>query len=344
MPGTARILAIDGGGIRGIIPAVVMDRIERRTGQPIAHLFHMIAGTSTGGILALGLTKPGAGGNAPAMTAADAIALYRDRGEKIFSRSLWKGFSSLGGLADEKYDEEDIEEVLEDALDDTWLSEALADVLVTTYDLEAREPHFFKSWKARGEDLRAGETAADRDVPIRHAARATSAAPTYFEPAPIQNRSQNARRCLVDGGVYANNPAQCALASARKIYPKASRYLVVSLGTGLLERPIPCQDAKGWGLLGWARPVLNIIFDGVSDTVDYQLAEALGRTYYRFETDLRRFPDGTRGPNDDLDDASPENTGKLTRKAHEMMAVQSQKLGNVIRQLKKPKAPRADLS
>lgn len=343
MPGTARILSLDGGGIRGVIPAVVMDRIEQRTGQPVAELFHMIAGTSTGGILALGLTRPDGTGKSPAMTAADAVALYRDRGREIFSRSLWKGFSSLGGLADEKYGKKDIEKVLEDSFGDAWLSEALADVLVTAYDLEARKPHFFKSWKARGEDLAEGESAADRDVMIREAARATSAAPTYFEPAPTPNRSQNRERCLVDGGVYANNPAQCALASARKIYPKASRYLVVSLGTGLLERPIPCGDAKDWGLLGWARPVLNIIFDGVSDTVDYQLAEALGRTYYRFETDLKAFPDGSRGPNDDLDDASPDNIDKLTRRAHQMLADQSQKLGKVIRQLKKPKDPRKDL-
>ena len=343
MPGTARILSLDGGGIRGVIPAVVMDRIEQRTGQSIAESFHMIAGTSTGGILALGLTKPDAAGQKPAMTAADAIALYRDRGKDIFKRSLWKGFSSLGGLADEKYGSKDIEGVLEDKLGDTWLSEALGDVLVTAYDLEGRKPHFFKSWKARGEDLGDGEAAADRDVRIRDAARATSAAPTYFEPAPTQNRSQTRKRCLVDGGVYANNPAQCALASARKIYPKASRYQVISLGTGLLERPIPCEDAEDWGLLGWARPVLNIIFDGVCDTVDYQLAESLGRTYYRFDTDLRSFPDGSRGPNDDLDDASPENIDKLTRKAHEMISVQSRKLGSVIRQLKKPKDPREDL-
>ncbi len=191
MPGTARILAIDGGGIRGIIPGMILDRIEQRTGQGIADLFHMITGTSTGGFLALGLTRPNEEGSGPELSAGKLVDLYRNDGERIFRRSFWKGFSSLAGISDEKYDARNLEEVLEQYLGDALVSDALGDVFVTAYDLESRVPVFMKSWRARGEHLKEGETAEDRDFFMRDAARATSAAPTYFEPASIKNRAGN---------------------------------------------------------------------------------------------------------------------------------------------------------
>src|SRR5215212_8478492 len=94
--GIVRILAIDGGGIRGLIPAVVLADLERRTGRRIAELFDLIAGTSTGGILACGLTRPapdGTGG--PAFSAADLIGLYESEGPEIFHRSLLKRIESV---------------------------------------------------------------------------------------------------------------------------------------------------------------------------------------------------------------------------------------------------------
>ncbi len=83
-----RVLSIDGGGIRGIIPSVVLAAIEQRTGQPIANTFDLIAGTSTGGIIALALAKPGQGSK-PQYSADQLIQLYEQEGQRIFSRSLW---------------------------------------------------------------------------------------------------------------------------------------------------------------------------------------------------------------------------------------------------------------
>ncbi|MFQ6018742.1 MAG: patatin-like phospholipase family protein [Kiloniellaceae bacterium] len=342
MPGTARVLALDGGGIRGIIPALVLERIEQSIGKPISDLFHMVAGTSTGGLLALGLTAPDGHGTGPRFGGADAVALYRDRGADIFSRSFRYRIGTLGGLTDAKYSAKGLEDVLEAQFGETWISEALVDVFVTAYDIEARTPRFLKSWKARGESLAAGETAADRDLLMRAAARATSAAPTYFDPARVESRAGRSN-CLVDGGVFANNPAMCALASALKIYPGAQRHLVLSLGTGELERKISCDKAEDWGLVGWARPVLDIVFDGVSDTVDYQLRQNRALAYFRLQCDLGRFADGSRGPNDDMDDASPENIAKLVRKAQEMIAARQAEFDELVRRLAAPKDRRADL-
>jgi uncharacterized protein len=107
-----KILSIDGGGIRGLIPALVLAEIESRTGKAVAECFDLIAGTSTGGILAMGLARDDGNGK-PRFSAGDLADIYQTRGKEIFSRSLWKGAASLGGLADETYSHKGLEKVLE---------------------------------------------------------------------------------------------------------------------------------------------------------------------------------------------------------------------------------------
>ena len=172
-----RILSIDGGGIRGIIPATVLAEVERRTGKPVAEAFDLIAGTSTGGILALALTRPGDAGG-PAYRAEDLVGLYEREGPGIFSRSLCKRIRSVDGLLDERYPSHGLEDALDTYLGDARLSDALTDVIVPAYDIERRGTFFFKSRKARIDE-------AD-DFAMRDAAHATSAAPTYFEPVRIE--------------------------------------------------------------------------------------------------------------------------------------------------------------
>jgi predicted acylesterase/phospholipase RssA len=294
-----RILSIDGGGIRGVIPAIVLTKIEERTGRPICRLFDLIVGTSTGGIIALGLTAPNGDGE-PVNSAAEILDLYAEEGERIFSRSIWHRTRAFGNALEEKFPAGPLEEVLEKYLGKTRLSEALTDVLVTAYEIETRTPWFFSSRKAQKDSA--------WDFPMTKVARATSAAPTYFEPLKLETPSTVDYWTLVDGGVFANNPAMCGVAEAMGEYGR-SDLLVVSLGTGQLTRRIPHDEAKNWGLLGWARPILDVVFDGVSDTVDYQVKKLCEskegvRSYYRFQTALEIGKD-------DMDDASPTNIHAL---------------------------------
>lgn len=301
-----KVLAIDGGGIRGVIPAMILAEIEKRAQKPICELFDLLAGTSTGGILALGLTVPNEMGE-PKYRAADLVKLYEQEGKNIFSRSIWHRVRSVGGIAEEKYPSEGIEKTLMKYFGKVRLKDALADVLVTSYDIERRRPYFFKTFKAKADPA--------RNFLMWHACRATSAAPTYFEPCLIQ-LSNIDRLVLVDGGVFANNPAMCAWAEARRIYADAEDFLVVSLGTGELSRPYAYEDAVGWGLAGWVRPVLDVMFDGVSDATDYQLRQLMPtrqpRRYYRLQTKL------VIG-NDDMDDASNTNLKALKELAEELI-------------------------
>lgn len=318
-----RVLSIDGGGIRGIIPAMLLAEVEQRTQTPIARLFDLIAGTSTGGILALGLTIRGQNG-APKFRAQDLVELYEREGAHIFNRSTWHRIRAFGNAVEEKYATDGISGVLERYFGSARLKDALADVLVPSYEIERRQPFFFRSRIARD--------SAEYDYPLRDVALATSAAPTYFEPHQIiVNEDPLDYYALVDGGVFANNPAMCAYAEAKADDARAD-VLLVSLGTGELVRPIFYDEAKDWGLLNWAQPILGTVFDGVSDTVDYQLARLLpsggrrGRRYFRFQT---RLDEGS----DDMDDASRTNIRVLKLQAEEMIRRHRHELSVLCRRL-----------
>lgn len=288
-----KILSIDGGGIRGIVPALVLAEIERRMERPVADVFDLIAGTSTGGILACALAKP------DALSAAELVALYEEEGPRIFSRTVWQRIHSAEGLADEKYDDAGLEQALGRYLGDARLRDTVTDILVPSYDTERRRPEFFKSTRAREDE--------SRDFPLRAVARATSSAPTYFQPAELEDRP------LIDGGVFAVNPAMCALAEVMRYSPGAE-VVLVSLGTGQLTRPFPYDEVKDWGLVEWARPLIDVVFDGASDVVDYQLTQLLGdERFFRFQTELT-------SASDDLDDASQENLRALRLTGERLVA------------------------
>jgi patatin-like phospholipase/acyl hydrolase len=315
-----KILSIDGGGIRGIIPAFILAEIERRTKKPIAELFHLIAGTSTGGILALALTKPSSEGK-PAYTAEELISLYEVEGPVIFHRPLLHKIRALGNLVEEKYPSSGIEKILDKYFKDSRLKDALTDVIITAYEIERRISFFFKSRRAK-ED-------SNYDFLMKEVARATSAAPTFFEPSRIDLYSDY--YALVDGGVFANNPAMCAYAEALKNYPNINRedFLVVSLGTGEATRCIPYEEAKRWGLAGWLVPLLGIVFDGINDTVDYQLRQILPKeSYYRFQVVLYQG-------NEDMDDASSQNIRILKLLAEELINKEKDKLDRLCEELMK---------
>lgn len=308
MSGLIKVLSIDGGGIRGIIPALILAAIEERTQKRIAELFDLIAGTSTGGILALGLTKPGIDNKTPEYAARDLVNFYEKEGQKIFPSSV---FNQVRSLFDEKYPATGIESVLAKYFGETRLSDVLKDVLIPSYEIELRQPYFFKSTKAKNPQKRNKCNFKMKDV-----ARATSAAPTYFEPLHLETPDKLDSYAFIDGGVFANNPAMCAYVEAKTLFPEATDFLVVSIGTGELAASLSYKDVKDWGLLQWAQPILNVTFDGISDTVDYQLQQLLSsedkpQRYFRFQTPL--FALGERG--DHIDDASEEHIRHLKRLA-----------------------------
>jgi patatin-like phospholipase/acyl hydrolase len=270
-----RILAVDGGGMRGLIPALVIADLERRLQAEagpdtrVADYFHMFAGTSTGGLVALSLTVPDhPGGDRPKLSASKLAELYTSDGEKIFHRSFWQKLRTLWGFIAPKYTLGPLEDAVKRNLGaDAKLADALRDLVVVAYDMTDREPYFFKRWPARENET--------RNYGLSHAALATSAAPTYF---PSHEVDQHA---LVDGGVFAANPTLAAAVEALKrrhdepSHLSTDDLLAVSIGTGLHETHYTQAEVSRWGTLGWVLPkdgeppILATVLGGATDGVDH---------------------------------------------------------------------------
>ena len=292
-----RVLSIDGGGIRGIIPAMVVAHIERKLGKPAHEIFDLMVGTSTGGILALGLSRPGA--SRPAQFSARwVVKLYEEQGANIFEYSLWRKLRTVGGILDEAYSHEVLEGILGKYFAGATLGDCKAPTMVTSYDIQNRRTVFLKSWYADHQLVRCCD-----------AARATSAAPTYFEPKPLD--TGDVASVLIDGGIFMNSPSVSAYAEARKLFPDEP-IAVLSLGTGELTRPIAFGEARTWGSALWVMSLLDCMFDGVSKAADHQMQLFLGERYQRLQTSLE-------SASDDMDDASEENIRNLKRTARELI-------------------------
>ena len=292
-----RVLSIDGGGIRGIIPAMVIAHIERKLGKPAHELFDLMVGTSTGGILALGLSRPGSGRPAQ-FSARRVVKLYEEQGDKIFEYSLWRKLRTVGGILEEAYSHEVLEGILGKYFAGATLGDCEVPTMVTSYDIQNRRTVFLKSWHADHQSLL-----------CRDAARATSAAPTYFEPKPLD--TGDAASVLIDGGVFMNSPSVSAYAEARKLFPE-DPIAVLSLGTGELTRPIVFEEARTWGSALWVMSLLDCMFDGVSKAADHQMQLFLGERYQRLQATLETA-------SDDMDDASEENIRNLKHTARELI-------------------------
>jgi patatin-like phospholipase/acyl hydrolase len=320
------ILSIDGGGIRGIIPAVVLSYIEeglqRKTGNSkvvLSDYFDMIAGTSTGGILTCFYLLP------EGLPAKDAVEFYAQYGKSIFKKH---NFNPLG-LREEKYTQKGMEAALKQTMGDTKLSEVKKRCLITAYDLEQRKAVMFTDKDAAvGGDI--------RNYYLRDVARATSAAPTYFEPAEVRSLG-NAVSHLIDGGIFANNPTLCAWIEAHKSdfgfckNPTADDLFILSVGTGKEKKRYKYSDAKDWGLVGWARPMLDILLSASAEVVHYQMkqlfsTEGCTGKYHRLEPELGNA-------SVEMDDASEGNIRSLREAGSAFVREHVERLESVVEAL-----------
>jgi patatin-like phospholipase/acyl hydrolase len=334
-----KILAIDGGGIRGIIPALILAEIEKRTQKQIFSLFDLIAGTSTGGILALGLTKPRLdlaeerdNGPAAQYSAEELVKIFVEYGAEIFYEPLFEKI--LGPIEDifiqPKYASDGREEIFRQYFGDTLLEKNLKEVLVTSYDIEQRIPVLFTNNLAKQQTESRKLRKLCTGFTLTDVALATSATPTYFAPHRIPTtHNTNGFYTLVDGALVANNPTSLAIMEAQISRQENQQVLntedilVVSLGTGSVTNAYPYNEVKNWGLLQWGRPLLNIVFDGGSEVVAGELERLFEsnskgtKNYYRFQTFLT-------GELEALDNVKLENVRELQAVAYRLISKQSQ--------------------
>jgi patatin-like phospholipase/acyl hydrolase len=267
-----RILSLDGGGLRGLLTAVLLSRLERHQPGWLKRV-DLIAGTSTGGVLALGL--------AAGLSPDELIALYTQHAGDVFFDTALDDVRDAGNLLGAEYSARGFKQLLRTRFGDRCLRDLPKHVLIPTFDLdnEAFDPGQFRTWKPKFFHNFAGP---DSDGPERivDVALRTTAAPTYF---PVYQG-------YVDGGVVANNPSMCALAQALNFASlpgaKGSRpvsldqIVMLSLGTGRQSEYVQARNAD-WGLAAWSRYLVGIMINGSVDVAAYQAERLLGERHHR---------------------------------------------------------------
>ncbi|TYC49234.1 patatin [Rhodobacterales bacterium] len=308
------ILSIDGGGVRGLIPLRVLEALESRLmhrgiSVPMHQVFDMMAGSSTGGLIAAGLCAPRPGGSAgeAAATLGELRDFFERDAREIFKRSisarLARTVSSRLGLFDETYDARPLEKLLKERFGWTSIASGFSRLVLTAYDIERRQAVFMTN----GLEENGGRP---DDYYFWQAVRATTATPSYFEPAKVENLTRKREEALIGGDVFMNDPALAAYMEAGKLGWDADEIVILSLGTGRApERSFPYSEAVNWGALGWMQPskgvpILSVFADGQSQTTSYQaehLFKALPKViYHRLDTVLAptsEHPDNARPGN-----------------------------------------------
>lgn len=309
-----KILSCDGGGIRGLITTVILERLEQKLGDRLNKYFDMFAGTSTGSIIACCIAK--------GMPASEIRRFYEDKGKDIFPDMnldfWWNGLLERIKQGDPSlplFSSAGLEKVLQDShIFGESTFGTLPPTLVVAYDTYNRTAVVFKSNQPEFSQ-----------IPTWEVCRCSSAAPTAFaghilsDPTYLANLEKHPNHStiqnpvtiklppetrgvpLIDGGVVANNPTLCAIAecinmSKRGTLPKSVNLenislddiLIASFGTGQLEDRITPEQAKTWGALDWLNvqngiPLLSVFSDGSSDLVDYIAAQLLNERYDRYQ-------------------------------------------------------------
>ena len=251
-----KILSIDGGGIRGVFPAAYLAEIERRFlgGAPVSGYFDMISGTSTGGIIALALVSE--------LTAAQALAIYSERGERIFPRKTGVGKIAqiARWLTGPKHDPSLLRKELDEVFGDRPLDDATNRLVIPSFEGLHGEPFLYKTPHHPDYQL-------DRHKKMVEVALHTSAAPTFF-PAVEDNG-----HIMLDGGLWANNPVMNALVDALACYDVPRENVrILSIGTGESTFTVE-QAARQGGIRHW---VFLRAFETASRA---QSRNALGQAY-----------------------------------------------------------------
>jgi len=279
-----RILSLDGGGIRGIVTAIILERLGSEAGLAgWLDSVDLIAGASTGGLLALGL--------AHGLDLQQIRALYEEKGDEIFDDSWLDDIVDIGKVAGADYDITNLGRELKRIFGKTTLGQLEKRVLITAFDLDNGSPDPLKrTWKPKLFHNFPGND-SDSDEPVSKVGLYTSAAPTYFPSVDG----------YIDGGVYAANPSMCALAQSQdsrwRSRPPLSDVVLLSVGTGTSLVYVKGKSLD-WGYAQWAKPLVSIMLDGVAGIADFQCRQFLEDRYHRIAP---VFPPGVSIPMDGVD-------------------------------------------
>jgi patatin-like phospholipase/acyl hydrolase len=265
-----RILSIDGGGIKGIIPVTLIQRLTQSIPGWLDSV-DLIAGTSTGGLIALSL--------AAGLTLDEIAKFYIEKGKDVFDDSWIDNVADIGKIAGADYDIANLESILEDIFGTKKLKDLNKNVLIPSFSLDRKTKVDSTSVRAWAPKIFHNIEGPDNDgeMLVYKVGLYTSAAPTYFETYDG----------YIDGSVFADNPSMCAIGQAldqrnSSVKPGLNDIVMLSLGTGFSPSFIEGKS-HDWGYAGWAKPLISLFMDGISGIADYECKQLLRERYCRLD-------------------------------------------------------------
>ncbi|XP_027154147.1 patatin-like protein 1 [Coffea eugenioides] len=334
------ILSIDGGGIRGIIPGVILAYLESQLQEldgeeaRIADYFDVIAGTSTGGLITAMLAAPNEN-HRPLYAAKDIVPFYLENSPKIFPQiggpfgGVVNAFKTLIGPG---YDGKYVQQLIKSNLGSTRLHQTLTSIVVPTFDIKILQPVIFSSYQVTDNPV--------VDALLSDICIGTSAAPTflpayYFKNSDAQGNEREFN--LIDGGIAANNPTLVAVSEVTKQVMKKNpdffpikpmdygRFLVISLGTGSdkNEHTYNAKMASKWGVFGWlyykgSTPLIKAVNQASADMVDFHNSVVF-QALHSDDNYLRIQDDTLTGALSSVATATKQNLDNLVKVGEEVL-------------------------
>ncbi len=324
------VLAIDGGGIAGYLPASILNYLEQKTGSHSSKLFDLMVGTSSGSLTIAGLTIPGPNGQ-PKYTAADIMHSFMTETDQILSTNLARKILTWYGFWAPLYRNKPRQHYVKFKYGDKLLSQALTHIVINEFSLSLRRLYAFDSYAAK-------KSEADNYL-LRDSVLAATSTPVLFSPSYYCNEAKTFCDRGIDAAVVQNNPTLQAYMIARVQHPNA-KILVVSLGTGVMNKSINRyqieHNVTDWGIAR-ALPYLNAMLEGDNFLFDSYM-RAVTRVndnhllaYYRFNLNF----------NEKVSEFSTaqQNIKDVEQKGHELVAVHKKELNQLAVMLKSVREP-----
>lgn len=325
------LLSIDGGGIFVTPSVIIMEEIEHRLGMPISKIFSAVAGSSGGGLVALGVVKPDEKNKkVPQWTLEEYRRVFIETCQQILENPK----PAIAQLVQPKYSKEIKDRISQRIFGEIKLSEALAESVITAYDLTANVPRIFTRQQALDHE--------SRDLTMWKLANMTAAAPGFWPPEEYQIPGSDQVHLMVDGGFVTMNPSMTMMLLMAEAYPE-TKFNIVSFGVDIPKKPqLKIVKKEHWGQAHWLlkHNVIGALVDAPQGLGDFHMSgicEMLGHSYTRIKV-------STAGASLDPDCVTPKNISHLELMAMKWLEENKYQFDGLINSLKRVNAGKPQLS
>ncbi|TNE25767.1 MAG: hypothetical protein EP349_10410 [Alphaproteobacteria bacterium] len=305
------VLVIDGGGVRGLIPARMLEEIEKKTGKHTSELFDMIAVTSAGALVGASLTVPSADDpKKPRYTASEVLQTFKREAPNIFPNIKFRNIKHFVPGADGYYDVDNFEKILKTLYGDTKMGESLTDLIVTATDMKAYRPAWIQNIK------KLSDKDGWRNMDLWEAVRASCTAPSLFQTkytytAPNPNTPDvRERYTFLDGNIFSASAPRYAYSKAKQAAPPDAEIVVVHIGTAFQKLSASPDEFNKVSPMTLLKETVGLMIHMNGTAVLDDLKTEIGDRLFSFDQSIDKYAPSLT-PSIRLDDASDKNLSAL---------------------------------